>query len=110
MPFFLKVNRKRHMQAQLAKKVTGATKANSSAFQGKWCGWCLKRTEQKLVESRTLRATTYECSGCQGSTVTCSTSDCEGMSRRWILGVAGEDAIDYHESTCLNCQGNFLML
>ena len=95
------------MQAILAlkSKATGA-KAELSATESKWCGWCLQKTEQKLLETRTLRSPTYECLGCQGSTVMCSTLDCEGMSRRWIFG--GEDAIDYHESLCLKCQGFYL--
>ena len=101
------------MQAMLAlesfkNKATGS-KVEHSGQGSKWCGWCLKRTEHKILQSTTMRSvTTFECFGCQGSSVLCSTLDCEGMSRRWILGVAGEDAFDYHEGACLKCQGCFL--
>ena len=104
------------MQAKLAleafkmkaTEITGS-KVEHSAQGSKWCSWCLKRTEHKILQSTTLlSATTYECKGCQGSSVLCSTLDCEGMSRRWILGIAGEDAFDYHEGACLKCQGNFI--
>ena len=101
------------MQAKLAleairSKATGA-KAESDAPETKWCGWCLKKNAHKLLQSRTLRSATYECAECQKSSVMCSTLDCEGMSRRWVFGMASEDAFDYSESLCLKCQGHLLV-